>query len=87
VDPAALHRGAGHGGLHGLAQPEVGVGDDQLHPGQPTRLERPEELGPERPVLGVTYGKAEDFTAAVAAHAGGDTTAWATTRRLTLALQ
>jgi hypothetical protein len=41
VDAAALDRRAGHHRLDGLAQPEVGIGDDQLHAGQPTGLERP----------------------------------------------
>ena len=72
VDPAALHGGAGHHRLDGLAEAEVGVGDDQLHPGQPTGLERAQEGGPEGAVLVVANGEAEDLAAAVTAHAGGD---------------
>jgi hypothetical protein len=72
VDSAALDGGAGHDRADGLAQPEVGVGDDQLHPGQPTGPERPQKPGPERAVLGVTHCEAKDLTAAVTADAGGD---------------
>jgi hypothetical protein len=71
VDPAALDGRSGHGGLDGLAQAQVGVGDDQLHPGQPTGLERPQERGPERAVLAVAHPKAEDFAAAITTHPGG----------------
>jgi hypothetical protein len=72
VDPAALHRGAGHHGADGLPEAEVGVGDDQLHPAQPTGLERPEERGPERTVFGVADREAEDLAAAIPAHPSGD---------------
>jgi hypothetical protein len=48
MGPAALDGGTGHGGLDDLAQPEVGVGDDQLHPGQLTGPERAKEGRPER---------------------------------------
>jgi hypothetical protein len=51
---------------------EVGIGDDQLHPSQPARLERPQERRPEGAVLAVADGEAEDLTAAVAAHLGRD---------------
>jgi hypothetical protein len=71
VDPAALHRGAGHHRGHGLAQAEVGVGDDQLHPAQPACLQAAQELGPEGAVLAVPDGEAEDLTAAITAHPGG----------------
>ena len=87
MHPAALGRGAGHGGLHGLAQAQVSVGDDQLHPGQAAGLERAQERRLECPVLGVAHGEAEDLTAAIAAHPVATTTAWETTRRFTLALQ
>ena len=40
VDPAALDGRAGHDRLDGLAQAQVGVGDDELHPAQATGLER-----------------------------------------------
>jgi hypothetical protein len=72
VDPATLDGGAGHDRDDGLTQAEVGVGDDQLHPGQASGLERPQERGPEGAVFGVSNGEAEDFAAAVAAHAGGN---------------
>ena len=35
-------------------------------------LERPQERGPEGPVLAVADGEAEDLAAAVGAHSGGD---------------
>jgi hypothetical protein len=50
----------------------VGVGDDQLHPGQPTGLERAQERRPERAIFGVAHGEAEDLASAIATHAGGD---------------
>ena len=50
----------------------MGIGDDQLHPGQPTGLQAAQELGPEGAVLGVADGEAEDLAAAVTAHPGGD---------------
>ena len=87
MDPATLDGRAGHGGLDGLAQPKVGVGDDQLHPSQPAGLERPQERRPEGTALAVTHGEAEDLAAPITAHPVAITTAGATTRRLTLALQ
>jgi hypothetical protein len=71
VDPAALDGRAGHGGLDGLAQAKVGVGDDQLHALEPTGLQAAQELGPERPVLAVADGEAQHLTAAVTTHPGG----------------
>jgi hypothetical protein len=50
----------------------VGVGDDQLHPGQPTGLERAQQRRPEGTVLGVADIQAEHFPAAVGGHPGGD---------------
>ena len=70
MDPAALDGRAGHDRLHSLAQAQVGVGDHELHPGEPTRFEGTEELGPEGAVLAVAHGEPEDLTAAVAAHPG-----------------
>jgi hypothetical protein len=72
VDPTALHGGTGHGGLDGLAQAQVSIGDDQLHPGQPAGLQAAEELGPEGTVLAVADVQAQPLPAAVAAHPGGD---------------
>jgi hypothetical protein len=72
VDAATLDGRAGHGGLDGLTKPQVGIGDDELHPGQPTSPQRPQERGPEGAVLAVANPKAEDLAAAVAAHPGGD---------------
>jgi hypothetical protein len=87
VDPAALDGRAGHDRLDGLAQARVGVGDHHLHPAQASRLERAQERRPERAVLAVTHGEAEDLAAAVPAHPGGHHDGLATTRRLTRALQ
>ena len=47
----------------------MGVRHDQLDTAETTRLERTQELGPERFVLGVTDVEAEDFTAPIS----GDT--------------
>jgi hypothetical protein len=50
----------------------MGIGNNQLHPGQPSRLERPQKRRPERAILAVTNVQAEDFPAAVGGHAGGN---------------
>jgi hypothetical protein len=71
VDPTALDGRPGHGGLDGLAQAEVGVGDDQLHTLEPVGLERAQERGPEGAVLAVAHPKAEDFAAPITTHPGG----------------
>jgi hypothetical protein len=39
VDSAGLHRRASHDSVDGLAQTEVGISDDQLHPGEPAGLQ------------------------------------------------
>jgi hypothetical protein len=71
VDPAALDGRPGHGGLDGLAQAEVGVGDDQLHTLEPAGLQAPQERGPGGTILAVAHPKAEDLAAAIPAHPGG----------------
>ena len=71
VDPAALDGRAGHDRLDGLAQAQVSVGDDELHPGQSTGFQRAQERGPEGAVLAVADGEAEDLAAAIPAHPGG----------------
>jgi len=71
VDAAPLDGRASHHRLDRLAQPEMGISDDQLHPGEPTRLERAQELGPEGTVLAVADSEAKDLAATIAAHAGG----------------
>ena len=86
MDPAALDGRASHDRLNRLAEPEMGVGDDQLHPGQAAGLERAQERGPKGTVLGVANGEAEDLAAAVAAHPSGHHHGLGDTRRLTLAL-
>jgi hypothetical protein len=72
MDPTALKGGAGHDRADGLAQAQVGVGDDQLHPAKPTGLQAAQERRPERAVLAVPDGEAQHLAAAVAAHPGGD---------------
>jgi len=72
VDPAPLDGRAGHDRLDGLTQPEVGVGDDQLHPGQPACLQAAQEGGPEGPILRIADGEAQHLAAAVTTHPGGD---------------
>jgi hypothetical protein len=86
VDPAALDGGAGHGGLDRLSEAEVGVGDDQLHPGQASGLQAPQELGPGGTVLAVAHPKPRTSRRPSPHTPVATTTAWATTRRLTLAL-
>jgi hypothetical protein len=65
----------------------VGVGDDQLHPGQAAGFQRSQKRRPERAVLTVADLKAEHLAAAVGVHPVAITTACETTRWLTLALQ
>ena len=72
MDPAALDGRAGHHRADSLAQAEVGVGDDQLHPSQPAGLQAAQEGGPEGAVLAVADGEAQDLAAAIPAHASGD---------------
>ena len=50
----------------------VGVGDHQAHTGQSAAAQRAQELGPERLVLGVADGEAEDLTVAAGGDPGGD---------------
>ena len=49
----------------------MGVGDDQLHPVQAAGLQRPQERGPERAVLGVADVEAEHLPVPVGADRGG----------------
>ena len=53
-------------------RPGVGVGDDEFDPVEAPVLERPEELGPEHFVLGITNVEAEDFPVPVGCDTGGD---------------
>ena len=69
VDPAALHGHAGHGGLDGLAQAEVGVGDDQLRAARPRAVKL--RRSAVQNALAVANGEVEDLAAVVAAHPGG----------------
>jgi hypothetical protein len=71
VDPTALEGGTGHDRADGLAQAEVGVGDDQLHPAKPTGLQAAQECRPEGTILAVAHPKAEHFAAAITGHPGG----------------
>ena len=87
MHPAALPRRAGHDGVDGLLEPGVGVGDDQLHPGQPAGLERAQERRPEGAILRVTDIQAEDLAAAVGRDPVAITTARLTTRPSTRALR
>ena len=68
VHPAALPRRALEHGADGLFQPAVRIRDSELHPVQPTGLQRPQERRPEPLVLTVTNIESEDFPAPV----GGD---------------
>jgi hypothetical protein len=71
LDPAALPCGTSHNRDDGPLEPGVGVGDHQLHPGEPSGLQRAEEGGPERPVLAVADVHAQHLAAAITTHAGG----------------
>jgi hypothetical protein len=61
VDPAALVPEALEHPAERGDQTDVLVGDDQLHSGPATLLERPEEPAPEDLVLGVGDIQAEDL--------------------------
>jgi hypothetical protein len=87
MHPAALPGGAEHHRADGLFESGVGVGDDQLHPAQPSGFEAAQERGPKRAVFGVADVEAEDLAAAVAGDPVAITTAWETTRWFTRALQ
>jgi hypothetical protein len=50
----------------------VGVGDDQLHPGQAAGLQAAEERGPERAVLTVADLEPQDLPVPVRGHPGGN---------------
>jgi len=49
----------------------MGIGDHQLHPGQPTRLQAGQKCRPEGPVLAVANREPEHLAATVPAHPGG----------------
>jgi hypothetical protein len=66
--PCCADQHRGDGGL----EPGVGVGDDQLHPGQAAGAQRPQERGPERAVLAVADLEPEHLPVPVGGHAGGD---------------
>src|SRR5690606_25244984 len=53
-------------------EPKVVIADHELHPREAPGPQTLEERGPERPVLAVADGHAEDFTVAGAGHASGD---------------
>jgi hypothetical protein len=72
VHPAALDPGTEEDGLGRLGQPEVRVGDHQLHPAQATGFERAQKRGPERAILAVTHVHPKDFTVPIAAHPDRD---------------
>jgi hypothetical protein len=50
----------------------MGIRDDQLHPAQPAGLQRPQERGPERPVLAVADIKPQHLPMPVRGDAGRD---------------
>jgi hypothetical protein len=72
MHPAALPGRADQDGLDRAAQPGVGVGDHQLHPGESAGFQRPQKRCPKRAVLGVSNVEAEYFATTVGGHAGGD---------------
>jgi hypothetical protein len=68
---AALPRGPEHL-HHGGLEPLVGVGHDQLHPGQAAAPQGAEEVQPERFRLGTAHRHVKDLAAAVGVHPNGD---------------
>ena len=48
------------------------IGDHQLHPAEPTRLQRAQELAPEHFLFGIADVAAQDLPGAVGGDAGGD---------------
>ena len=72
MDPASLPAGPGQHRADGLLKAGVGIGDDQLHAGQPACLERAQERGPEGAVLADSHVQAQDLAATIGGHAGGN---------------
>ena len=71
MHPAALPRRAHELLRHGRFQARVGIGYDQVHPGQPAGLERAQEVAPELVRFAVSDGGAEHFAGAVDGDSGG----------------
>ncbi len=65
MHPAALPGSTEHDLLDRLAQPLVGVGDDEAHPGETASAQRPQEARPERLVFAVADSETENLTVAV----------------------
>jgi hypothetical protein len=72
MHPASLDAGADEHRADRLTEPEVGVGDDELDPGQAAGLQGAQEPRPERPVLAVPDVHPEYLAVPVVAHADGD---------------
>ncbi len=72
VDPAPLPGGAEQHRLDRAFQAGVGGADDQLGAGQAAGIQAAQEGGPERAVLAVADGEAEDLAVSVGGDAGGD---------------
>src|SRR5690606_14340868 len=66
--PGSADEHRGDGGL----ETEVVIADHELHPGETPGPESLQERGPERPVLAVADGHAQDLTVTSASHASGD---------------
>ena len=85
MDSAASPRSADHDRGDGGLEPGVGIGDHQFGAGQSTGLERAQERGSERAVLGVSDREPADLTAPSGVSPVATTMAWETTRALAVA--
>ena len=72
MDPAALPGGAQDDRRDGALEAPVGIADDEPHAGQTARPEAAQEGRPERAVLAVADGQAQDLPVAGPTHPGGD---------------
>lgn len=72
MHPASLPAGTLEHRPDGLLEPGVSVRHNQLDAVEATHLQRPEKLGPEPLVLGISDVESEDFPAAVSSNTDGD---------------
>ena len=71
VHPTPLMTGALEAAAQGGDETGVLIGDHQLHPAEPTRPQRPQELAPEHFLFGVADVAAQDLPGAIRGDAGG----------------
>ena len=87
LDPAALPAGTGHDRGDGPLEPGVGVGADQLPPGEPSCLKRAQERRPKAPSSESPTSRPSTSRPPSAVTPVAITTAGDTTRRATGALR